>query len=189
MNVGTASALLFAVLTSVIAPSAMAKNVSIGIYALIDDVTFEPIHARPERVRICGVFVVPSRMSSGEYEAPRPGCLSFSIPAGRESQSQREWKELKEEAGTGHVVGFGRYWRRNPNDPAPNGYRSLEVNVYDKTEAREIESYPIPRAEGIAREGDKHEQDSDFNKIAAQLKNAARSLVSPLRGHAAERPE
>ena len=46
-----------------------AKNASIGIYAVVDEVTFEPDGASPDLVRISGVFVVP--MSSGHYETPR----------------------------------------------------------------------------------------------------------------------
>jgi len=46
--------------------SVIAKNASIGIYAIIDHATFEPDAGPPNSVRIFGVFVVPVLLSSGK---------------------------------------------------------------------------------------------------------------------------
>ena len=45
----------------------VAKNVSVGIYAIVDEVTFEPEGDSPNLVRISGVFVVPPLSTSGSY--------------------------------------------------------------------------------------------------------------------------
>ena len=57
----------------------IAKRGTIGIYAIVDRVAFEPDEKLPERVRIWGVFVVPVPMSSGQYKAPQRGYLYFRI--------------------------------------------------------------------------------------------------------------
>ena len=100
-----------AVLLLSLAPAAVfAKNVSIGIYAVIDQVTFEPDGASPNLVRISGVFVVPIPMSSGDYRTPQRGYLYFRIRPAMEQASRRDWNQLKSIAGTGQVVGFAQYW-------------------------------------------------------------------------------
>jgi len=152
----------------------VAKNVSIGIYALVDQVTFEPDGGAPDRVRICGVFVVPKRMSSGECQDPQAGCLNFEAAKGFESSSRNDWAELKAEAGTGHVVGFANYWVPIPG--VRNGFRSLEVTLYEPTENPSFEPYLHPHLNGVISASDKHDRDPDFDKIAVQLEKARHSL-------------
>src|SRR5437660_6366620 len=111
-HAAASAALIFAVS----ATSAVAKSGSIGIYAVIDQVTFEP-GTSPNSVRISGVFVVPIPKSSGGYRAAQRGYLYFRIPAGMEDIVRKDWTELAKMAGTGRVVGLCQYWVPHPQDP------------------------------------------------------------------------
>jgi hypothetical protein len=152
--------------------SVFAKNVSIGIYAVVDQVTFEPDGVSPTLVRISGVFVVPVPVSSGDYRPPRRGYLYFQIRPGMEQATRKDWNELKSIAGTGQVVGFGQYWVPNPDDPTGNPHHSLEVMVHADNDAVPPDIYPLPNLNGIVRHGGK--SDPDFDKIAAQIQQALR---------------
>ena len=157
-----------AVLLLLLAPSpAFAKNVSLGIYGVIDQVTFEPDGNSPALVRISGVFVVPVPMSSGDYRPPQRGYLYFQIRPGTEQSARKDWSELKALAGTGEVVGFGQYWVPNPDDPSGNPHHSLEVTVHTGNDRVSPELYPLPNRKGVATHGD--QTDPKFDKIAAEL--------------------
>ena len=81
----------------------------IAVYALIDNVTFEPNADKPERIRIDGVFsVAPERTDT--YDAPQRGYLYFKLPLRNTDLVLREWSDLKSVAGTRQVVGFGSSW-------------------------------------------------------------------------------
>lgn len=163
-----ASVLLVGLTTTVIA-----KNGSIGIYAILDHVTFEPDGPSPDLVRIDGIFVIPVPMSSGAYmETPQRGYLYFRIPHGMEQAVRKDWAELKTLAGTGQVVGFAGYWVPNPNDRYGNPHHSLEVHVHKDGESSSPDVYPLPNRKGIVKTADKDEP--DFDKIAARLQKALR---------------
>jgi hypothetical protein len=151
------------VLISLLASVVFAKECSIGIYAVIGQVTLGPDGPSPNLVRISGVFVVPVPMSSGLYKSPQRGYLYFRIPPGREQEARKEWKELKAIAGSGQVVGFTSYWVPNPN-------HSLEVSVHTDGDTAAPVAYPIAHPKGIVKSGDQN--DPDFDKIAVQLQNA-----------------
>jgi hypothetical protein len=155
--------------------SVVAKNASIGIYAIVEHVTFDPENA-PNFVRIAGVFVVPARMSSGSYRSPQKGYLYFRIAPGMEEAVRRDWNALKVAAGTGKVVAFGEYWVPNSNDPQGNPHHSLEVRVRAEGDRTSPDVYPIPRADGVI-EADSmlHDVDHDpqADKIAVQLQEAS----------------
>ncbi len=162
---------IVALLLSLISTSVIAKNASIGIYAVIDAVTFEPDGSLPNFIRISGVFVVPVPISSGQYKSPQRGYLYFRIPSGMEQATRKDWSELKTFAGTGRAVGFGQYWVSNPNDPQGNPHYSLEVRVHTDDEAASPEVYPLPHPKGIVKSGDK--EDFQFDKIVAELQKAS----------------
>ena len=87
-----------------------AASTRVGIYAIIDEVTFEPPDREPDRVWISGTFVVPSPISSGDHGAPTHGHLYFSLNPNAREVTRNEWAVLGKAAGTGEVVGFGEYW-------------------------------------------------------------------------------
>jgi hypothetical protein len=163
---------LVSMVLTVRATPLLAKRGTIGIYAIVDKVAFEPNETSPERVRICGVFVVPVPMSSGQYKAPQRGCLYFRMAPGMERIAEHDWRDLKAFAGTGQGVGFAQYWVPNPADPTGNPHHSLEVHVHNDGDAVSPDMYPLPHGRGIVRTGDG--ADPDFERIVAQLQRAAR---------------
>jgi hypothetical protein len=154
--------------------SVIAKNASIGIYAIVDHVEFEPRSGMPNSVRISGIFVVPIPMSSGNYGSPQRGYLYFRIAPEAEQATQRDWSELKDFAGSGKVVGFGQYWVPNPDDPQGNPHHSLEVTVHGTGDLATPDVYPLPRSQGVTqvKVSDKG-SDPHSDKIAAQLRETA----------------
>jgi hypothetical protein len=84
----------------------------IGVYALVDKVTFEPNVDNPERIRISGVFITALETpdNSTVYSAPQRGYLYFRLPKGTEELARREWADLKSVAGKLQVVGLGASW-------------------------------------------------------------------------------
>ena len=150
----------------------LAKRSTIGLYAIVDKVAFEPDENSPERIRIWGVFVVPVPMSSGQYQTPQRGYLYFRIEPGMEQVAKQEWSDLKNLAGTGQGIGFAQYWVANPADPSGNPHHSLEVQVYRDGDAAVPDVYPLPHVRGIVKTGDK--ADPDFESIMTKLSRAAR---------------
>jgi hypothetical protein len=169
----SACASVAAVLLLSLTPATVfAKHASIGIYGVIDRVTFEPDGTSPNLVRISGVFVVPVPMSSGHYGTPQPGYLYFRIRPGMERTTRKDWNELKSMAGTGQVVGFGQYWVPNPDDPYGNPHHSLEVIVHPDNDTASADVYPLPNLKGIVQHGDVG--DPNFDRVAAQLRKVVR---------------
>jgi hypothetical protein len=84
--------------------SVIAKNVSVGIYGIVDQVTFEPAGNSPNFIRTSGVFVVPVTLSSGSYHGEvtfisglhsGPGRPLEGIGANsRALQDQTRWLDL-----------------------------------------------------------------------------------------------
>src|SRR5260370_36441921 len=97
-----------ALLLSLTPTSVIAKNATIGIYAVIDEVTFEPDGPSPNFIRISGVFVVPVPISSGQYRSPQIGHLYFRIRSGIEQRTRKDWNELKTVTRTGRAVGVAQ---------------------------------------------------------------------------------
>jgi hypothetical protein len=110
--------------------SVVAKNASIGIYAIVDQLAFEPDAGAHNFVRVSGIFVVPVPLTSGRNRSLEKGYLYFRIAPGTEQATGRDCGALKNFAGSGKVVGFDQYWVSNPNDPYGNPHFSLEVTVH-----------------------------------------------------------
>jgi len=89
------------------------------------------------------LFVVPVRISSGLYGAPRRGILYFGLPADRKKIAIKEWAELKRLAGSGQILGFTEYWVPNPNDPQGNPHTSLVVYVHEDVPLGLPDPYPL----------------------------------------------
>jgi hypothetical protein len=93
----------------------------LGVYALVDKVTFEPNAEKPERIRISGVFIAAKETpdNSTVYGDPQRGYLYLALSRTKADVAQqdvndalarREWSDLKSMAGTRQVVGFGTSW-------------------------------------------------------------------------------
>jgi len=100
-----ASAVAALIALSVFPTAAIAKGGSIGIYAIIDSVSFEGPSANV--IRISGVFVVPRASSSGAFQPAQRGYVSFLMPAENEKEIRKEWDELKTAAGTAVWLALG----------------------------------------------------------------------------------
>jgi hypothetical protein len=94
----------------------------IGVYALIDKVTFEPGSDKPERIRILGVFIAAEQRpdNSTVYSAPQRGYLYFRLPGNNAELARREWSDLKSVAGTRLVVGLGSSWSEKVHITSPD---------------------------------------------------------------------
>jgi hypothetical protein len=158
---------LSCVVIVLIARVSFAKRGNIGIYAIVDKIVFEPNDSSPKRIQIWGLFVVPVRMSSGEYRAPDRGVLYFRIAPGMEEAARKEWAELKAMAGTGRAFGFTNYWMPDPTDSQHS--TSLEVHVYRNADLCAPNSYPL----GIGIVKTNEGTNPDFDRIVAQLKATA----------------
>jgi hypothetical protein len=130
----------------------------VAVYAIVDAIDFEPSIFEPERAWISGVFVVPVPISSGLHAEPKRGHLYVSLSPANAESTRRDWEALKENAGTGRVVGFGEYWMRcslvrsAPQLPpnAENANCSSEVTVVETDRTRASpEPYPKPSSEGV----------------------------------------
>lgn len=92
---------------------------SVGVYASVRKVKFEPDSSAPVRVRVCGAFAL-ANVNAGVYFAPAAGYMYYSCPAGKEALCKMQWTELATAAASGKCVGYGQ--RRDSNFmPANNG--------------------------------------------------------------------
>jgi hypothetical protein len=97
-----AAALAFVILGAGIGLDASDR---VGVYAVIDRVTFEPSAENPERVIIHGAFAVAVRNDNNYYEPVRRGYLYFTA-AEPKALTRNEWNDLKSLAGRRNVVAF-----------------------------------------------------------------------------------
>ena len=80
----------------------------IAVFALVDNVIFEPNEKTPDRVQVWGTFSVAAAQYSANYSAAQKGYLYYKIDDGRVAQATRAaWADLKKTAGTGEAIGFG----------------------------------------------------------------------------------
>ena len=134
-----------------------AKNGTIGIYAVIDQVTFEPEGPSPNFIRISGVLVVPVPMSSGQYRSPQRGYFISGFG--------RQWNTKRERIGTNSRVSREQArWSDLPN----TGCRIRSIltigTVHWKSQCTQTTYATPPDVYPLPNKGD-----PDFNKIAAQL--------------------
>lgn len=176
--------LAFSLLVGLLPTPAMTST-RVGVYAIIDDVTFEPSDFEPERVRISGMFVVPQPISSGLHQLPSRGHLYFSLNHDAESTTRWDWEALKKAAGTGQVVGFGRYWMPCSNlrsirlpKLSEDANCSLEVNVHTDASTATPEPYPVPSLEGVVTDFD-DDLCARFGKPSVLIVYELREAYSP----------
>ena len=128
--------ILLAVAAAVLATPAQASD-PIGVYALVENVTFEPDEKAPERIQVRGVFALADGRGDA-YLPARRGYLYYSLTPGKEDVARKEWSDLRAVAGSGQVIGFGsRYGakgrlrapsdKRETPDPYPIGFGLVKV--------------------------------------------------------------
>ena len=136
--------LLAAALTPVTLPSVPSARV--GIYAIVDSVSFEPAEGVAQRIRINGAFAyaeqhcgdcmfVADANRTMRFTDARKGFMYFQLPDLSSGVTQsvidamrREWSDIKSVAGTGQAIAFGswkyagdiesfREFMKSPNAP------------------------------------------------------------------------
>jgi hypothetical protein len=135
--------LVFTGLALVLTMHKPAASASIGIYAIVEKVVFEPGDHDQQRVKIWGAFAVPKPNTSGQYKPAQRGYLYFTSVPDRDVTVKKEWADLRAVAGTGQAIGFAQYWIPTPNAPGGNPHRVLEVTVHKSSDAAQPAAYPL----------------------------------------------
>lgn len=99
----TAAALALAFVGAAISLSASDR---VGVYAVVDEVVFEPSADTPERIQIWGAFALATRNDRDLYDTVQRGYLYYTVADSTEL-TRREWADLKTLAGTQRIVAFG----------------------------------------------------------------------------------
>ena len=147
---------LLAIALTLTAAQALAGT-RVAVYAIIDEIVFEPSSVEPERVWLSGVFATPTRISSGLHEAPARGHLYFSVNPADPNGTRREWEVLQANVGTGRAIGFGEYWMPcSRSRSAGGGFPmsgdsncSFEVELHAERTVAAPDAYPKPSDEGV----------------------------------------
>ena len=108
----------------------------IGIYAVIEQVTFEPASGTPaSRVQVWGAFALAER-AHDFYAAPKRGYMYFSCPTTQRARCDADWADFRWHAGSGKAIGFGERAKplgrvRADNEPpaAPDQYPAGEAVI------------------------------------------------------------
>jgi len=130
----------------------------VGIYAVIDKVIFEPSEAAPQRVQIWGAFAFAETARGGPYYTkPQLGYLYYSLPAGKEAITLKEWADLKAVAGTGQGVAFGRRYsapgkvRPASEKPASPDSYSQDASSFGVTKVNPVKGYQDNMTDVVAQ--------------------------------------
>jgi hypothetical protein len=90
---------------------------TIGVYAMIERVEFEPSESAAARVRVYGAFMYVNGGVNQPTATSRAGrgYMYFALPpAGTDTAAttrvRREWADMKAVAGTGQAIGFGNWF-------------------------------------------------------------------------------
>jgi hypothetical protein len=167
----------------------------VAIYAIIDEIAFEPSSFEPERAWLSGVFAIPTPISSGLHEAPARGHLYFSLNPADPSGTRAEWAALQTHVGTGRAIGFGEYWMpcsrsRSADVNVPisgDSNCSFEVELHADPTLAAPDQYPKPSDEGVVTVFD-HEDDicPRFGLPSVQIVARMQKVHSP--GSASVKP-
>jgi hypothetical protein len=183
---------IFLALALVLASTPSFASTRVAIYAIVDDIAFEPSDFEAERAFISGTFVVPVPVSSGLHQPPARGHLYFSLDAANAGRTRADWQALRAAAGTGQVVGFGQYWMPCSSSPSlaalspplrgaatSNCSFDAVVDATDRTRAMP-RPYPRPSDEGVVTVFD-HSDDlcPRFGKPSVQIVAELREAHSP----------
>jgi hypothetical protein len=115
---------------------------TIAVYALLENVVFEPSDNSPARIRISGVFAfettrfsIASLEDEKRLQQPQRGYLYLQL-AGNSADAAvlKEWRDLKAIAGTGQAIAFGNFdatrgIRLRPDSERPGAPDSYIPNI------------------------------------------------------------
>jgi hypothetical protein len=123
-------------------------SVPFATYARVEKVVLEPNSDSPDTIQIWGVFSLADPNTRNGYLPPARGYLYFKLDS-NPAQARKEWKDLKEAAGTGRIVAFGnRFFSkaslRKANEP-PKDPDAYDLNI-GLSEMRADTQYSYVRA-------------------------------------------
>lgn len=78
----------------------------IGIYAIIEQVVFEPPTGTPARVQVWGAFAL-AEPAHNFYAPPKRGYMYFTCPPDQRARCDADWADFRWHAGSGKAIGFG----------------------------------------------------------------------------------
>jgi hypothetical protein len=144
------SCVLFAVLAIVVFTSILMADGSVGVYAMVQKVVFEPSEAAPKTLQIWGVFVwVDGGLKSpGPINLPQRGYIYFKLPDGAAEAvaAKKQWTEIKAIAGSNQIIAFGDWRYSGPFEdlyiPVTGGLEDVRVRKQAEAPAKPI-AYPI----------------------------------------------
>jgi hypothetical protein len=134
---------------------------SLGIYAIVERVAFEPNEQTPQRLRVYGAFAfVNGGINSAQgVTAAQRGMMYFTLKApvaGRADSvamvARREWNDIKSVAGTGQAIGFGQwfYFGQFGNfRPDGRGATAPQVVVHDGNDFGEMRVRAVSDTAGL----------------------------------------
>jgi hypothetical protein len=108
---------------------------TVGIYAVVERVVFQPNEEAPERIQVFGTFAYQdnTRGAASGFTTPKRGFMYFRLPEGASrSTVQREWEDIASVAGTGEAIAFGHFGYAGQVPTATDGAGSnfsLGVNM------------------------------------------------------------
>lgn len=106
----------------------------VGIYAVVDNVVFEPAAGTPERVQIWGAFAVAKPDDRDLYQPVQRGYLYFTA-AESKHLAHAEWNDLRSLAGTRRIAAFSARFgqsvrvRRDDEQPRSPDRYTLGVGI------------------------------------------------------------
>ncbi|HLQ78999.1 MAG TPA: hypothetical protein VK210_16690 [Terriglobia bacterium] len=166
------------ILTLLISSNRILASGSVGIYAIVDKVVFEPNDKPPERIKVWGVFSFAGPPGL-PMDAPFRGYMYFKLPADQtRTAALKEWMDLRTVAGTGQPIAFGKwdvsYYGIVPGQPAVNAYalrapnpKQIEVLLAHKDADSGVVPITYSTNAGIVSLSSNNDA-----KMVAQLRNA-----------------
>ena len=107
----------------------------IGVYAIVEQVVFEPPTGTPARVQVWGAFALAEK-AHAFYTTPARGYLYFSCPSNQRARCDADWADFRWHAGSGKAIGFGdrakplgRVRPDNESPSAPDPYPAGEAVI------------------------------------------------------------
>jgi hypothetical protein len=148
----------------------------VGMYAVLERVSFEPNEAAAERIQIWGAFSYVQGGISKPFatSAPQRGSMYFRTPANatnaQKQMIRREWADLKAVAGTGQAIAFGNWFYFGAFEEAPKTAGRILANTGAEQGMQEVRVLGATQSKG---EPSVYTTDSGLVKLPATGSHAA----------------
>lgn len=106
----TTMRLTLALVLGLLAATAAQASGTLGVYAVVENVVFEPNREDAAHIRVYGAFAFYQQADGGTATTkPVRGYLYFRRPPRSHDLALREWADIADMAGTGRGIAFGAY--------------------------------------------------------------------------------